>query len=151
MNTDFEIYKKLRNKVDAAVRRDKRRHTEKLIENIKDNKKAFYGYVRSKQSVKVKVKQIKKKDGSMTSSDEQAAQELNDFFQSVFIKEDSKDIGLPEFTARTKNGITLSEIEISPEGIRKKLEDLKSDKAPGPDGLHPAMLKKLAGVLCTPL
>ena len=80
MNTDFEKYKKLRNEVNAAVRRDKRRHTEKLIENFKDNKKAFYGYVRSKQTIKVKVRQIRRKDGSMTNSDEQAAQELNVFF-----------------------------------------------------------------------
>ena len=45
----------------------------------------------------------------------------------------------------------LSQIRISPEGVRKKLEDLKPDKSPGPDGLHPAMLKRMAGVLCAPL
>ena len=71
------------------------------------------------------------------------------FFQSVFVKEDSKEI--PEFSDRTKNGTTLSQIKISPEGVRKKLEDLKPDKSPGPDGLHPAMLKRMAGVLCAPL
>ena len=45
----------------------------------------------------------------MTNNDEQAAQELNAFFHSVFIKEDSKE--MPEFTDRTKNGSTLREIK----------------------------------------
>ena len=85
----------------------------------------------------------------MTSSDDQAAQELKAFFKSVFVIEDSKE--MPEFTDRTKNGSTLSEFSVTPEEVCRKLEGLKSDKSPGPDSLHPAMLKKLAGVLCTPL
>ena len=35
--------------------------------------------------------------------------------------------------------------------VHKKLQSLRSDKSPGPDKLHPRILKKLAKELTTPL
>ena len=35
--------------------------------------------------------------------------------------------------------------------MQKLLEELRIDKSPGPDGLHPAMLKRLAVPLAKPL
>ena len=37
------------------------------------------------------------------------------------------------------------------EMIRIKLRSLKPDKAPGPDGIHPYLLRELANSLCHPL
>ena len=45
------------------------------------NKKAFYRYVRSKQQVKTKIQQLKKVGGGQTENDEQAANELSEFFR----------------------------------------------------------------------
>ena len=45
----------------------------------------------------------------------------------------------------------LTNINISKEKIKKKLLELKISKAPGPDGLHPRLLKELAAQLSEPL
>ena len=45
----------------------------------------------------------------------------------------------------------LTSMEISKERIKKKILQLKVSKAPGPDGLHPRLLKELAQQLATPL
>jgi hypothetical protein len=37
------------------------------------------------------------------------------------------------------------------EHVFKKLKNLKVDKSPGPDGLHPKVLKEMAGILDLPL
>ena len=38
----------------------------------------------------------------------------------------------------------LSEIQVSREVVLGKLNGLKADKSPGPDGLHPRVLKEVA-------
>ena len=42
-------------------------------------------------------------------------------------------------------------IDIKDERVRKRLESLKIDKSPGPDGLSPRVLIELSAVLCQPL
>jgi hypothetical protein len=47
----------------TAVRKSKQRYEEKLSENIKDDQKSFYAYVRSKSKAKVTLGYLKGKDG----------------------------------------------------------------------------------------
>ncbi|VDP95576.1 unnamed protein product [Echinostoma caproni] len=45
----------------------------------------------------------------------------------------------------------MSEFAITPSEVKQELQELKSSKAAGPDGVHPAILKPLADVLAEPL
>ena len=45
----------------------------------------------------------------------------------------------------------LNDIVITPELVKKKLDNLKVNKSPGPDLLHPRLLKELSDVLSYPL
>jgi len=54
-----------------------------LINNLTSNRKALYGYVRDKRKVKSTISQLEKSDGSLTDSDAEVVEVLNDFFQSV--------------------------------------------------------------------
>ena len=47
----YEKYKTIRNKVNKMIKTDKAKDTLKLVTNFKESRKAFYGYVRSKQVV----------------------------------------------------------------------------------------------------
>ena len=40
----------------------------------------------------------------------------------------------------------LTEIIVTPEMIKKKMVKLRTDKSPGPDGVHPLMLKGPANI-----
>ena len=70
------------------------------------------------------------------------AKELNLYFASVFTKEDMNNI--PEVLRERCFSEELKEISISREMVLGKLMGLKVDKSPGPDNLHPRVLKEVA-------
>ena len=131
------------------MKEDKIFATKKLVTNFKDNKKAFYGFVRSKQRVKIKVTQIRKTDKNLTQNDLESAEELSKFFQSVFVNEDTGEI--PQLELRRERVQQLSTIEITREKVCNKLSQIQENKSPGPDGIHPKILKEMANVLDNPL
>ena len=72
---------------------------------------------------------------------------LNGQYQSVFTVEDLTN--MPEIG--TGNFHTMQPIQFSESGIQTLLQNLNANKAPGPDGIHPLVLKhcsyKLALIL----
>ena len=45
----------------------------------------------------------------------------------------------------------LDILNINTETIKKKLDNLKIDKSPGPDNIHPRILRELSNILSEPL
>jgi len=110
--------------------------------------------MRSVQTVKCQVSRLKKvNDGTMTIDDSETAQELCNYFGSVFVKDNSKsDPSAEEPKTQDHNGSqTETEIHFDYDLVRKKLLHLQEDKSPGPDGIHPLVLKRCTEVLATPL
>ena len=56
---------------------------------------------------------------------------------------------MPEMQMMTDRQI--GDIDITPELVEKKLKKLNVNKSCGPDGIHPLVLQKTAGDMCTPL
>ena len=81
-----------RNQVKSMISSAKARHDKILIQNLTTNPKALYGYVRDKNKVKTSIGQLEKLDGSLTNGEKEVVEVLNDFFQSVFTKEDPSSI-----------------------------------------------------------
>ena len=48
-------------------------------------------------------------------------------------------------THANRSDQTLDDVDLKPESIRKKLTSLRSDKAPGADGISPWLLKEIIG------
>eukprot|EP00061_Rhincodon_typus_P004626 g23033.t1 len=68
------------------------------------------------------------------------AEELNKYFASIFMVEDMSNI--PKiYESREKE---VSMVTITKEKVLEKLKGLKVDKSPGPDRLHPRILKEIA-------
>ena len=82
-----------------------------------------------------------------TKNDAEKADTLLNFFCSVFTKEGLEN--LPEFTKTTDE--ILPELIITEEMVMKKLKNLKVNKSPGPDGIHPRVLFELRDQLVIPL
>ena len=82
-----------------------------------------------------------------TDDDKEKAEILADFFQSVFTKE-------PNDTAPTlpqkETNFKMIEMKITEDEIAKILKKLKIDKSPGPDKIHPRVLKEIADAIAIP-
>ena len=129
----------------------KREYEKKLLKRFKDKPKLFYSYVRNKQKVKPEIPQLNTGDGIMTSSDEEIAQEFGNFFGSVFTRETDNENNYPEFESRMHGNNILQNVRITENDVCEKLKRLKEDKACGPDGIHPKLLKECAEIIAIPL
>jgi hypothetical protein len=92
-DTNFTEYKKIRNKVNYMVRKDKAIHQGNLIQSFKGNDKLFYGYMRKTQTRPVKVTALKNEKSEFTKTDREAAEVLGRFFQEVYTRD---KLGLPK-------------------------------------------------------
>ena len=73
---------------------------------------------------------------------------LSSFFTSVFTKENMQDI--PDVPTKKFDAV-LKDVKISKDRIRKKILSLNIAKSPGPDRVHPRLLKELAEIILEPL
>ena len=80
LDRDYSAYVKHRNETNAKIRQAQK-YEEKLINNFKKEPKKFYGYLGSKQNVKVTVTKLEKEDGCLIEIDQEKAIVLGDFFQ----------------------------------------------------------------------
>jgi len=149
----YADYKKIRNQVNTLIRADQNAHRKNILKSLKGNPKKFYSLMRSVQTVKCQVSMLKKVDGTMTTDDSESAQELCNYFGSVFVKDNTKsDPFAEEPKTQDRNGSqTKTEIQFDYDLVRKKLSHLQEDISAGPDGIHPIVLKHCTEVLATPL
>ena len=94
--------------------------------------------------VKTNVGALQTEMGECIIGDKEMAEQLNTYFGSVFTKEDTNQ--MPEMleNARFSKREELREINISRENVLGKVMGLNVDKSPGPDNLHPRVLKEVA-------
>lgn len=146
---EYDSYTRWRNKAKSEVRRAVREYERSIAESSKRNPKLFYKYVNSKIKGNSTIPDIVRNDGEMVTNNIDKAEEFNTFFCSVFTDEDPED--KPELPRREHVLSNLCDITMEREDIRKILLGLNPDKSPGPDGVHPKILKECAKELTVPL
>ena len=160
-------YIKERDKSNRILKKVRREFEKKLYKEVKRNPKALYRYLNSGKQARVPICKLRRRDlGTETGNVKETAEELNNFFHSVFVREDDSDIiafnGFATqfmnteteepFTYKGKvSASTLSTINLTKERVLKALIDLNPNKTPGPDGLHPKVLKEVAESICDPV
>lgn len=147
---EYQAYKKVQDEVRKAVKNAKKNFEKKLAKEArKNNTKPFYSYMKRKTSNRVGVGPLKDSAGGLVTDDDKMAELLNDFFCSVFTTEDCSNIPVAEklFTGNSP----LETVVITEEKVKKKLDKLKPNSAPGPDKLWPRVLQKLSSVIAFPL
>ena len=148
---NYRKYKTVRNEVNKLVKNDQIQYRKKLLASFKDNEKRFYGYIRRLQTRPVEVTQLKKSDGKTTSTDLEVAEELGMYFHEVYTREDTPLQPMNDDKLLTHEPFVDSVIDLSPEMVKSVLSKLQPNKAPGPDGLHPMMLRECANELAYPV
>ena len=144
----FKAYKDVESKVKKAVHRAKKDLEKKLALDAKKNPKAFYRYINSKKCNRESVGPLKVND-SVVDDDQGIADALNEFFSSVFTKEDMSNI--PRLNNIKDDIEPLRSLQITRTKVKTKLDKLKPLSAPGPDGVPPCVLIELADELSVPL
>ena len=148
---NFENFRVVRNAVVDGIRKDRSKYQLKLINSFKDRPKKFYSYMRGLQHVKDRVTTLQRDDGTHTTTDLEAAEILLKQFQSVFTVERSGGSGDAVKFPILRRIQVPDQFVVTMDEVRKKLMLLKADKSPGPDGIHPLLLRRAADSLCQPL
>ena len=108
-----------------------------------NNPKPFWSFVKSMRKGSNNLVSLNV-DGVTLSNDLSIVESMNDFFSSVFTKEDCDNF--PEFEYVTNS--KLSNILCNTQEVEKMLKNLNIYKSPGPDSLPPRILKECARVFC---
>ena len=137
-----------KNEFTTLVRNLNREFEHNLAKNLKMNPKDFWRYCKSKLKSKSRLGDIQTKEGSLTSDDNEKAELLNDYFTSVFTKENLDNI--PTLAPKIDNPPHVI-VHFTPEIVEKKLNRLKTTKSAGPDGFHPRILSELTQSVKLPL
>lgn len=145
---NYQQYVNARNTTTQELRRAIRTFEKSIAKQAKKDPKVFYKYVNSRTKTRPVVTKLYKDDGKLTGSDEETAEVLNKFFTSVFTDEDMNNI--PDKPKR-EIGITVEDVEFTEYEVKHILQNLKPSKSPGPDGIHPFLLKECANELAAPL
>lgn len=145
-------FKHLRNLVRKESRKREEMQQRQVAQECKNNPKKFWRYVGNKTKVRGSIGdiEVEVKNGQkiMLTDDDAKAEALNEYFTSIFTVEPTGHFEeLP--TVNSKN--QMLPIIIDEDTILNKLLKLKIDKSPGPDALHPRILKEIRAEITYPL
>ena len=146
-NYDLYNYKVLRNRLRNLSRKLRRDFERELSRNVKEKPKLFWKYAKSRIKNKERIPSLTR-NGEKCITPKEKAEALNNFFVSVFTKEDIEHI--PEISSYNV-GEVLTTINITPDIVLEKLKGLNPNKTPGYDNLHPYFLREIAEDICVPL
>ena len=144
-------YKTSRNQVTASIRKAKREFELKIAQQIQEDPKAFYSYVRSKSKTKVKVGPLKDQDGNVVSDSKGMSTIFSDYFSTVFTKEDVSNMPIVRQHARVDENCCIENIEVNELRILKAFNGLKENKAAGVDDLNSSFILGSKDGLVKPL
>ena len=91
------------------------------------------------------------RNGELIVEDQENAELLNEYFSSLFTQEDISNIPEPKNIIKEDSKEKLTELMGTPNEVLGKLENLKEDKSPGGDNIHPKLLYELRGELAEPI
>ena len=137
---DYDAYKEALNAATTEARKSKRHFEHNLAQHIKSDSKSFYAYVRSKQTVRDKVGPLEDNAGNIITQGLLMADELNMHFCSVFTREDTSSLPVPETKFNGSEGERLGQLVVTPEVVVSKINNMKENKSPGVDGISPKIL-----------
>ena len=119
----------------------------RIINDIKNNPKAFYKYANSTKESKIMIGPLKS-GHTFESGHRQMANILSDQYLSVFSipRTDLSSLELKEYNIEM-----LNDIDISEEHMAEAIKDMGSTSAPGPDGIPAFLFKTYTDQLVYPI
>ena len=133
------------------IKQARQNFEELLAKKIKEDRKSFFAYARSKSKCNMRVSDLCNSQGQLISDATEKAELLNNFFSSVFTRETVESIPSPDpcFTGSVTQH--LYDINVDASVIAGKLHALRPDKSAGDDNLSPRLLRDPSTELATPV
>ena len=97
------------------------------------------------------VTKVKDINGKLSHNDKEAASILCDKFSQVFVNHESEDISGMSSPCIASSDVTFVDELFTEDVVYRKLCLLNPSKSPGPDSVHPHLLKNCADILAAPL
>ena len=142
-------YRVLSNNVRRLTRRDTKLYTDKVCQDCHKNPKKFWSWINSSKGKRAQIPPITV-SGVQITAPVAKANEFNQYFHSVFTKEQIAD--LPSLRQSLKfDAPLLSTVEFSPQEVFDHLSSIDISKACGPDAIPGFLLKAGAEFICSPL
>ena len=146
---DYLAFTRARNQARRATRQAAKSMEKNIAKDIKTSPKNFWKYVSMKTKTRIGIADLETgMNGNMTTSEAEKAEVLSKFFGEVFTREDLANV---PYVTREGHITVTSTVKITEEDVSETLSALKPNKSPGPDGIHPKVLRELADVIATPL
>ena len=142
-------YRRLCNQIRNLTRKMRKNVEKNVAKESKQNPKKFWQFVSKNTKNKVAIPDLYCDESCeiITDGDNEKASVLNKQFVSVFTEENN----LPNFEIPDKTDQKIPDLIVNKELVLKKLKKLKISKSPGPDEIHPRVLKEIATIICHPL
>ncbi len=144
---DRFLYARARNQARWACRKAVSTHEKEVAKLAKENPKRFWKYVKSKMKSNEAIAELDTAHGKAI-TDQEKADELGRFFQTVFTNEDLTQV--PHVDEKDVN-TPLEDVSFTKEEITELLKEMNVNKSVGPDLIHPRVLMESAEQLTTPL
>ena len=139
-------------KIRDAYQRELDRKENVVIEKIKLNPKVFYSYAKSHSVVRSDIAMLRDEEGSLLVQPQQIAAALQRHFSSVYSDPNSEAVEPPQFdTPQIEHEMRDFDLDFTVEDVEAAIKELKSNSAPGADGVPAVLLKNCAHALSIPL
>ena len=154
-NTDEKLEKveKKKEEVEKAIKESIRQEIEKkemeVINKIKLNPKAFFAYTKKSCKTSSRVGPLIDKDQKIQDDSKVKANILQDQYCSAF--SNPENVSADNKPTSEKLKMNISDIDFSTENIKKAIDEIPNNAAPGPDKLPAMILKKCKDQLALPL
>ena len=126
---DYDAYKEALNAATNEVRKSKRNGEHKLAQHIKSDSNRLYTYARGKQNVRDNVGPLEDNAGNIITQGIVTAEELNTPISSVFTREDTSSLPVPETKFKGSEGGMLGQLVVTPEVVASKSNNMKENKS----------------------
>ena len=140
------MYKCLEKEAKRKIRNSKNSVERKVAREAKENPKAFFSFVNSAKTSRVKIGPLKDKDGNIVIDPREQAEILNSHYATVFTRSEGD---LPVKRNVTEN--ILDDIDMSVERVMDTIDELKENSAPGPDKISNKIIRELKEQIALPL
>ena len=130
-------YKSHRKKTTREINKTRNDYVSNLLgENLQSNPKKFWSYIKSLKQDNVSIPPLKVNNQTITDS-KSKANALNNYFKSVF----TTDYTATQPPAETSPFPSIDNVTVTTPGIVKLINNLKPNKASGPDQVSVRLLK----------
>ncbi len=142
-----EQYEEADAKVQKLIKNAKRSYEKRLANGNGGNIRSFYAYVKQRTKSRPSIGPLRNEKKEMVSDDQNMTELLNNFFGSVFTREDTNNIP----AAKEMETEDMEEVVITLNKVKVKIKNLKEASAAGPDNIGPRLLKELGNELAPAL